>query len=269
MFEIISNIMFTVCMTLLWGIASMAAAGLPYSPTNDSLKKRRTFLLRVGGSALLLSVLWYATITGQLVTSGWLFVEGTVKALIPLTLIPQLYLTVTILPQLKSLRDSGGEPPTTETLRTVAHPSVPLSFYAAALASGIAAFSTVFAQPVLPGPFEIVQRMMLVALLLLVPAIFASRRYAKVVRGEPLQRRLVVRLQSLVAAGVLTSVVAIAILVSNVLVGVQASKLPEASDMTTGLTKGAAWLHGCPEAPSIIVINSMAVIIKPAWGRLK
>lgn len=231
MFETISSIVLTICMTLLWGIAGIVATGLPYSQTSDSLKKRRAFLLRVGGAALLLSALWYAIIIGQLVTSGWLFVEGTVKAIIPLTLLSQLYLTVTVWPRLKSLRDSGGDAPTTEALRTVAHPSVLLSFYAAALASGIAAFSTVFAQPVLPGPFEVVQRMMLVALLLLVPAIFARRRYAKVVRGEPLQRGLVYRMVNFVAAGTLTAVVAIAILVSNVLAGVQASKLPEASDM--------------------------------------
>ncbi|UUZ83685.1 hypothetical protein LJK88_07650 [Paenibacillus sp. P26] len=137
-----------------------------------------------GGTALLLSALWYAAILGQLFMSGWLFVEGTVKTLLPLTLAPQWYLAVTILPRLKSMQASGGEPPAQEALRAAAHPSVPLSFSAAALASGISAFSTVFAQPVLPGLLEIALRFMLVVLLLLVPAIFARRRYAKVVRGS-------------------------------------------------------------------------------------
>ncbi|MFD0619625.1 multicopper oxidase family protein [Paenibacillus sp. GCM10027629] len=231
MFETIASIILTVSMTLFWGIASIAAAGLPYSKSNQSLKNRINFSIWTGGAALLLSAMWYATIIGQLVMSGCLFAEGTIKTLIPLTLVPQLYLAVTILPRLKSLRESGGEPPTQAALRTVAHPSVPLSFYAAALASVISAFSTVFAQPILPSPFEIAQRFMLVALILLVPAIFARRRYLKVIRGEQLQCGFVVRLLNLAVAGILTAVVAIAILVSNVLVGVNASKLPEASDM--------------------------------------
>ncbi|MEF3305025.1 multicopper oxidase family protein [Paenibacillus sp. GYB003] len=225
------SIIFTVGMTLLWGIAGITAVGLPYCPTNRSLKARKTFLLWTGGAALLLSALWYTAIVGRLVTSGWLFVEGTVKALIPLTLLPQLYLASTILPKLKSLRESGGEPPTQTALRTVARPSVALSFLAAALASGISAFGTVFAQPVLPGPVEIVRRFMLVALLLIVPAIWARRRYLRIIRGEQLQRGFAARLLKFAFASMLSFAVAIAILVFNVLVGVNASKLPEASDM--------------------------------------
>lgn len=231
MFETIVSLIFTVGMTLLWGIAGVVAAGLPYSMTNRSLKKKRTFLLWVAGAAIFLSAAWYVTITLQFIKSGWLFVEGTVKTLVPLTFIPQFYLAVKILPRLKSLRDSDGEAPTLATLRAVTHPSVRLSFYAAALASSISAFSTVFAQPVLPGPIEIAQRFILVALLLLVPAIFARRRYWKVIRGEQHQRGVGIRLLHLAFAGILTAGMAITILVSNVLAGVHASKLPEASDM--------------------------------------
>lgn len=231
MFETIVSLIFTVGMTLLWGIAGVVVAGLPNSMTNRSLKKKRTFLLWVAGAAFLLSAAWYVTITLQFINSGWLFVEGTIKTLVPLTLVPQFYLAVKILPRLKSLRDSDGEAPTLATLCAVTHPSVRLSFYAAALASGISAFSTVFAQPVLPGPVEIAQRFILVALILFVPAIFARRRYLKVIRGEQLQRGVGVRLLHLAFAGILTAGMAITILVSNVLAGVHASKLPEASDM--------------------------------------
>lgn len=231
MFETIVSLIFTVGMTLLWGIAGVVVAVLPNSMTNRSLKKKRTFLLWVAGAAFLLSAAWYVTIALQFINSGWLFVEGTIKTLVPLTLVPQFYLAVKILPRLKSLRDSDGEAPTLATLCAVTHPSVRLSFYAAALASGISAFSTVFAQPVLPGPVEIAQRFILVALILFVPAIFARRRYLKVIRGEQLQRGVGVRLLHLAFAGILTAGVAITILVSNVLAGVHASKLPEASDM--------------------------------------
>lgn len=231
MFDTIASIMLTASMTLLWGIASMTAGGLPYSKTSQSLKRKRTFLLWMAYTALLLSALWYGVVIGRFVMSGWLFVEGDVKALVPLSFVPQLYLALKILPRLQSLREAGDEPPAQEALRTAAHPSVPLSFYAATLASGIAAFSNVFAQPVLPGALEIAQRFMLVALLLLVPMIFARRRYLKVMRGEWLQRGLVARLLNLGLASILTAMIAIAILVANVLAGVQASKLPEASDM--------------------------------------
>lgn len=231
MFETVSSIILTVSMTLLWGIAGIAAAGLPFSMTNRSLNQKCTFLFWVAGAAILLSAVWYATIGLQLVKSGWLFVEGTVKMLIPLTLIPQLYIGVTIFPRLKSLRNSGGEPLAQEALETVAQPSVRLPFFAAALASGISAFSTVFAQPVLPSLFQIAQRFLLIALLLLVPAIFAKRRYLQMKRGEPLRSGPVARMLNFISAGLLTVMVALALLVTHVLVGVHVSKLPEASDM--------------------------------------
>jgi len=231
MFETIATILLTVSMALFWGIAGITAAGLPYSMTNRSLKKKRTFLLWTAGIAFLLSAAWYVTIALQFIKSGWLFVEGTVKTLIPLTLIPQWYIAVKVLPRLKGLQDSGGEPPTQAAMQRAAQPTVLLSFYAASLASGISAFSTVFAQPVLPGPFEIAQRFMLIALLLLVPAIFAKRRYLKVVRGEQLRRGLVFRLLNFISTIILATAVALIILVANVLVGVNTSKLPEASDM--------------------------------------
>lgn len=231
MFVTISSILLTAGMALFWGVAGMTAAGLPYARTNHSLKHKRTFVLWAAGIAMLLSAVWYAAIALQFVNGDWPFVEGTVKMLVPLTLIPQSYLAVRILPKLKSMRDSDGNPLEQKALRTVAHPSVMLSFLAAALASGISAFSTFFAQPVLPSLFQIASRFLLVVLLLLVPALFAYRSYLKVNRGEKLERGIFVRLLKFASAGVLTFVVAIAILVSNVLVGVNASKLPEASDM--------------------------------------
>ncbi|MEC0177444.1 multicopper oxidase family protein [Paenibacillus favisporus] len=231
MFVTISSILLTAGMTLFWGVAGMTAAGFPYARTNRSLKYKRTFVLWAAGVAMLLSAVWYAAIALQFVNGGWPFIEGTVKMLVPLTVIPQSYLAVRILPKLKSLRDSGGNPPGHEALRTVAHPSVMLSFLAAALASGISAFSTFFAQPVLPGLLQVASRFLLVVILLLVPALFAYRSYLKVNRGEKPERGIFVKLLKFASAGVLTFVVAIAILVSNVLVGVNASKLPEASDM--------------------------------------
>ncbi|WP_222124408.1 hypothetical protein, partial [Micrococcus luteus] len=69
-----------------------------------------------------------------------------------------------------------------------------LSFLAAALASGISAFSTFFAQPVLPGLLQVASRFLLVVILLIVPALFAYRSYLKVNRGEKLERGIFVRL---------------------------------------------------------------------------
>ncbi|WP_342575824.1 multicopper oxidase family protein [Paenibacillus sp. FSL M8-0142] len=231
MFETIFSIIITVVMTLLWGIAAIAAAGLPYSKSSRSLNNKSTFLLWVAGIAFVLSAAWYGVIILQLIKDGWLFVEGTVKMLIPLTLIPQLYIAGAILPRLKSLCNAGGEPPTPAILEAAAQPSISISFLAAALVSGISALSTFFVQPVLPGLSQIGSRYLVVALLLLVPAIFANRRYSKLKQGKPLRRGLGARLISFVSAGLLTAMVAITLLVANVLVGVQVSKLPEASDM--------------------------------------
>lgn len=231
MFETIFTIIITVIMTLLWGIAAIAAAALPYAKTSQSLNQRSTFLFWVAGTALVLSTAWYGAIILQFIKDGWLFVEGTVKMLIPLTLVPQLYIAGDILPRLTSFRNSGGKPMTSVAREAAAHPSISISFLAAALVSGISALSTFFVQPVLPSLSQIGSRFLLVALLLLVPAIFANRRYLRLKQGKPLRRGLGVRLISFVSAGLLTAMVAITLLVANVLVGVQVSKLPEASDM--------------------------------------
>ncbi|WP_230202473.1 multicopper oxidase family protein [Paenibacillus ihumii] len=231
MFGMIVSIIFTVSMALFWGIAGITAAGLPYSMTNQSLKKKRTFLLRGARTAILLCAVWYATMILQIILGGWLFVEGMVKTLIPLTVIPLCYIAIKVLPRLKSLQDSGGEPPTQAALQTAAQPGIVLSFYAASLTSGISAFSLFFFQSVLPGPVEIAQRFILVALLLLVPAIFLRRRYLKLVRGEQLRRGLAFRLLNFIITVILTAALALIFLVANVIVGVNTTKLPEASDM--------------------------------------
>ncbi|ANY73747.1 copper oxidase [Paenibacillus ihbetae] len=231
MFETIFTIIITVIMTLLWGIAAIAAAALPYAKTSQILNQRSTFLFWVAGTALVLSTAWYGAIILQFIKDGWLFVEGTVKMLIPLTLVPQLYIAGDILPRLKGFRNSGEKPMTPAAREAAAHPSISISFLAAALVSGISALSTFFVQPVLPSLSQIGSRFLLVALLLLVPAIFANRRYLRLKQGKPLRRGFGVRLISFVSAGLLTAMVAITLLVANVLVGVQVSKLPEASDM--------------------------------------
>ncbi len=231
MFETIFTIIITVIMTLLWGIAAIAAAALPYAKTSQSLNQRSTFLFWVAGTALVLSTAWYGAIILQFIKDGWLFVEGTVKMLIPLTLVPQLYIAGDILPRLKGFRNSGDKPMTSAAREAAAYPSISISFLAAALVSGISALSTFFVQPVLPSLSQIGSRFLLVALLLLVPAIFANRRYLRLKQGKPLRRGFGVRLISFVSAGLLTAMVAITLLVANVLVGVQVSKLPEASDM--------------------------------------
>jgi len=231
LFETITSIMLAVGMTLFWGIAGIAAAGLPYARTNVSLKRKRTFLLWMAGIAMLLGTAWYATIAIQFVNGGWLFVEGPVKLLIPLTLVPQLYWTLAILPKLRSLGDSGRATPMQTALLTAAHPAIVPSVFAAAIASGISAFSMVFAQPVLPGLFQIVSRFLLIGGLLLVPALFGYRRYLRVKSGGQLERKLIVRLLAFASAGILTVATAIAVLAVSAVVGVNASKLPEASDM--------------------------------------
>ncbi|WP_199614327.1 multicopper oxidase family protein [Paenibacillus alkalitolerans] len=232
MFETFASIILTITMTVLWLSASFVVTGLPYSKNYRLLKRSRTFLLWVSCMALIIGVLWYAVMISLWLRNGWLFVEGTFKAVMPFMLIMHLCIVISALPKIIVLRNSPNrEELTQDTLIKITHPALPLSYYAAVLTSGLAASSNIFAQPVLPGPLEIVQRIMLILLILIVPALFVIRRHLAAARGGNIRRSLGLRLLKFMLASVLTSVVVIAVVVTNVLAGVQASKLPEASDM--------------------------------------
>ncbi|MBD2870955.1 multicopper oxidase family protein [Paenibacillus arenilitoris] len=232
MAETIIGLILTAAMALLWGLAGLAATGLPYAKNARRLKRAASFLLAMSYITLILCALWYATIAILMVRSGWLFAEGTVKAVVPFTLVSAGCVAAATVPRLRSLRKSGTEEPLSqETIVQAAHPAVALPYYSAALASGMAAFSPIFAQAVLPDLSDIMNRLLLLALLLLVPALLIRRRHLLVRRGEKRRTGLGIRLWNAIVAAVLTSLIGIAIIVANVITGSLASRLPEASDM--------------------------------------
>ncbi|GGD52119.1 multicopper oxidase family protein [Paenibacillus nasutitermitis] len=231
MFETIASILLSFAMTALWLVAGIVVTGLPYVKNNQHLKSWRIFLLWVSCIALVLGVLWAILITSLFLRSGWIFVEGTMKAIVPALFISYLPVAIYTLPKLRSLGQSNKEKPAADTLAKAAHPMVVIPIYAAALASGLCAASHMFAQPVLPSLVEIVQRPVLLLLILVVPSFFVMRRYSTVLRGEFILHKLWKRLLKLGLVSALTAGVVIVIFVIQVLIGINSSKLPEASDM--------------------------------------
>ncbi|WP_237763084.1 multicopper oxidase domain-containing protein [Paenibacillus sp. A3] len=231
MFETFASIVLASALTLLWGIAAFIVSGLPYAKNNRRFKRWTTVLLWIGYIALAIAALWLFLVLGWYIRKGWLFVEGTMKAIVPLMLIGHLPVVTHTLPKLRSLRESTDERLAAATLVELTHPMAIIPIYAAAVVSGMNAFSHVFAQPVLPTLAELVQRLFLLVVLLLVPTFFAMKTYRKVMREQFVPSPLWARLLKFGLAGGLTAVVVITVVVVNVLAGVSSSKLPEASDM--------------------------------------
>ncbi len=231
MFETFAGIILASAMTLLWGLAAFIVSGLPYTKNNRRFKRWKTVLLWTGYIALALAALWLLLVLGWYIRKGWLFVEGKMKAVIPLMLIGHLPVVTHTLPKVRSLRESTDRRLEAAALVELTHSMTVIPIYAAAVVSGMNAFSHMIAQPVLPTMAELVQRLFLLVVLLLVPSFFAMKTYRKVLRGHFVPSPLWRRLLKFGLAGGLTAVVVIAVIVVNVLAGVSSSKLPEASDM--------------------------------------
>ncbi|MBW5445331.1 multicopper oxidase domain-containing protein [Cohnella sp. CFH 77786] len=231
MFETLAGILLTFAMTVLWALASLVATSLPYAANNQKLKRRRILLLMLSYAALLIGLLWYAFQIGWLYRSGWLFVEGTFKATIPLLLVLHIHWLWVTMPKVYALGESNKQPLTRDTWLKAAMPAISLSYYALTFVSGMAAFSMVIAQPILPDLAEIVMRLLLIVLLLAVPALILRRRYLNGLKGGNHVQGVGSRWLKFAYAGVLTAIVAVAVFVLHAVVGIQTSKLPEASDM--------------------------------------
>jgi hypothetical protein len=91
-----------------------------------------------------LASIWLALILILYVRSGWWSVEGIVKTILPIVLVGYAPVLLYALPWLRGLRRSVSDQ---ETLIRTTHPMLVIPNYAEALASGIAAYHTVFSQP--------------------------------------------------------------------------------------------------------------------------
>ncbi|MBP1977350.1 multicopper oxidase family protein [Cohnella thailandensis] len=176
----------------------------------------------------LLASIWLALIIILYVRSGWWSVEGIVKTILPVVLVGYAPVFLYALPRLRGLRRSV---PDQETLIRTAHPMLIIPNYAAALASGIAAYHTVFSQPTLPSLLETLGILLLFLLVLVVPSLFVFRRYQAIREGTFTASPAWKRLLKFALAGATTAVVAIAILAVQAWTDYRTSILPEASGM--------------------------------------
>lgn len=136
MFETFAGIISASAMTLLWGLAAFIVSGLPYTKNNRGFKRWKTVLLWISYIALALAALWLFLVLGWYIRKGWLFVEGTMKAVIPLMLIGHLPVVTHTLPKVRSLRESTGERLAAAALVELTHPMTVIPIYAAAVVSG-------------------------------------------------------------------------------------------------------------------------------------
>ncbi|WP_338068727.1 multicopper oxidase family protein [Paenibacillus nanensis] len=162
--------------------------------------------------------------------NGWLLVEGTVKAVVPVMAVSHLAFMLFTLPKLNKIRAEAGKS-AAEARNTASHPMVVIPVYAVAAASGLCALSNIFAQPVMPSLLEMMQRPALLLVLLILPSFVVLKRYRTVLSGQQAERPFWKKLltAAVTAAGTLFLLCAVVFAAS--LYGINASKLPEASDM--------------------------------------
>jgi len=228
MFATIASMMVTYAMTALWSIVGIGVTGIPYVKNHTPLKISRMLLLWISYAGVFLALIWLALFINLYVRNGWWFVEGIVKSILPVMLAGHVPVVLYAVPQLRGLRQSGS---VQDTLIRTTHPRLAIPIFAAALASGIAAYHTVFSQPTLPSLFESLQMIVLFLLALAVPSLFVIRRYLAVRSGTFKASPAWKRLLKFAFAGAATAVEAIAIVAVQAWDAYRSSILPEASDM--------------------------------------
>lgn len=231
MFETIAGIIVTLVMTVLWGWASLIVTMLPASKNNQRLKSRKTLLVWVSCIAFVVDLIWCLLVVSQFVRYGWFFVEGIIKVIVPVMLIGHLPVAMYVLPKLRGIQPAQQESISVDTLAKVSHPAMVISFYAAAITSVMNVSSHIFAQPVMPSMYQLVQLPFLLLLILFIPFLFLKRKYQAVRRGEFVQQKRGRELLRFGLMSVITASIVITVMVVQVLAGTQSSKLPEASDM--------------------------------------
>lgn len=218
-------------MTASWLMAGIVATDLPNAKNSRKLSSRITVLRVLSYIALAIGMLWFIAIMGQLFLKEWLFAEGTIKAIVPIVLLSHLAAMKITLSGLKHAAQSIEQNRTSDALVSVTDPRVVLPIYAAVLSSGMSAASKIFAQPVLPSLYGMLERPFLIVLILIVPGFFLARRHKAALQGQFIPQPCWKRLLKFIGITGATAIVVLAIIVVNVLTGVRASKLPEAMNM--------------------------------------
>lgn len=181
--------------------------------------------------ALTITGLWGAMLIFSYIQEDWQLIEGTIKGMVPVALTGYIPVIVFTLSRARRLGEANQEPLSAVTLAKTMDPLLVVPIYAAALASGINAFSNVVAQAVMPSLFEIVQRPVLLLLILVVPAYFIVRGYRVVLQRGLILHQPWLRLIKFAMMTAISAIAAVVVIVVNVLLVADVSKLPEASDM--------------------------------------
>lgn len=231
MVESIIHFLAASAMTVLWLVAGLMAGGLLNARDNKNFHKWRAYLTAASMLAFVIGVVWCLLVAYTYIRYGWWFVEGTIKVSVPVMLPGLLGTAVYTLPRLRELKHLDMALHSEDIRAKAAHPLLVLPIYAAAFASGLNIFHSIFAQPVLPGLFDIALPLLLLAVALAAPSLLAKRKHDKVQRGQfALQPLWKVAVKGALAL-IITAAALFALFVVNLFVGMNASKLPEASAM--------------------------------------
>lgn len=176
--------------------------------------------------ALTITGLWGAMLIFSYIQEDWQLIEGTIKGMVPVALTGYIPVIVFTLSRARRLGEANQEPLSAVTLAKTMDPLLVVPIYAAALASGINAFSNVVAQAVMPSLFEIVQRPVLLLLILVVPAYFIVRGYRVVLQRGLILHQPWLRLIKFAMMTAISAIAAVVVIVVNVLLVADVSKLP-------------------------------------------
>ncbi|MEH7238983.1 multicopper oxidase family protein [Bacillus sp. JJ1562] len=233
MFEIVfgASYILPLVMFIFWCIASVMATNLSYVKSNKHLLYRKNVLIGACLIALILGFLWYASILMMFLQNGWLFVEGTIKAIFPTSLIGNIAVIVYTLPRLKWRKESNDRIPDNQTLVNATNPFMVVPIYAAMVSTGIIVYLNIFSQPIQPSFFEIAGPSVCLILILIVPTFISIRKNKVALQGQLTFKSLGIRFLKFLKTMVVIGFIGILIIVVNVFIGISTTKLPESSDM--------------------------------------
>ena len=223
MFEniLITNMLLPGAMLLLWALAAAVAIRLPLSNSDKELNRRRAAVYALSAIAFLIGGVWLTGIVYLLIGHGWLFAEGMVKAMIPVYLLGHVPVIVFTLRRLRTVRNEADS-----TQAALSHPRTIMPMYAAAAASAILLYQSLFEQAIMPDWNDIALPLAVFFLLLLPPFLFVRRRYAQVQQGKEY------RLGFNAGQTLATALLIVGLIAGNIVIGASGSRLPEADDMS-------------------------------------
>ncbi|SHE50252.1 Multicopper oxidase with three cupredoxin domains (includes cell division protein FtsP and spore coat protein CotA) [Seinonella peptonophila] len=225
------SIVIPIMMSLLWVATIFLVNSLPFTKRNRNLKIKSRIVYWTSILSISIGVLWLLLIVGTWIFNGWIFVEGIVKAIVPLVLLGNLPVLMLALPQLRQLTGNHQGKLSVDTKIKASNPKLIIPFLAAMLSSGLNFYLQLFAQPIDPSLLEALSWPLILLLLLFIPSFFIIRKYERAKEGQDIWLTGWKRwIKSFSIIGMMILLL-ISIFVVNVQIGINTSKLPPSSDM--------------------------------------